>query len=840
MQKKRIAAIIISVIIATNNCINYVPGLCQKVYAGGNFDSTSAQLYHDTIVVTDYNDGSVSWSYRLNKATKDGYTDNITDLKYVASVDGSTEITVPSMINGVAVTEIGKEAFASNTSITSVAIPKTVTRICDKAFYGCKNLTTVTYEDADSVEVLGERAFAGCSKLAFIILGVNLMKDDTTGNYVFENCENLESVVINNTDVLSIQEGTFDGCLKLKEVNSLVSSPKKSFNIGRYAFRNTLVETLDFNVPVIIGEEAFESCKRLRSVTFEKSATIGTSAFSNSFEKDSTVSKKYVTFNGVTNTLGESSFNGCAGITSMEFSDSNSVINLEKNCFNGTESLNEIDFKGKNVNVGVYALNGMSARKVSFSNTERTEVAGDLYEKDNFYCDSISFNSKNIYLACYEQVTNKVFSRAINLKNVYFMNNVASINAVINGGIHFTDMYFYNPNISGTITDTSNVSYNVYGYWKNEEGNKDTLYAGSSSFRKYVDLQKAIEVEYSGPATILAGSTLDSSKIKVSNILFDDSREQVSYSEDNSKYSGFVVDQSCLNNVGKQTVTVSYWNCSDSFDVNVVTPSPVPTKKPLVTPNVTGTVVIAPTDIPGSEENTVTKTPSVTEAITTISPTITPTKKVTAAPVPTNKPSVGVTVIPSITPKITGKPVLTKKPGNSVTNVPTVTNKQNSKGESLTIKCANKSVKLCKKNAKTTYKVITAKNIKIYPKAGNNKIYYQIVKKGKKLSGSKWKKASKSITLKSQGRYCVYFKYSKNGKDEVVKTTGVLIDKSAPLVDVDSKTYKLKVKDTYSGVKYIKVNGKKVKNGCKLKKGINVIEVVDKAGNKKKVSCNIA
>jgi hypothetical protein len=72
-----------------------------------------------------------------------------------------------------------------------------------------------------------------------------------------------------------------------------------------------------------------------------------------------------------------------------------------------------------------------------------------------------------------------------------------------------------------------------------------------------------------------------------------------------------------------------------------------------------------------------------------------------------------------------------------------------------------------------------------------------------------------------------------------VKTNGIIIDKTVPTVDVKSGTYKLTVKDSLSGIKYIKVNGKKVKNGCKLKKGINIIETKDKAGNKKKVGCKI-
>jgi len=54
-------------------------------------------------------------------------------------------------------------AFYDCTSLTSVTMPSSVTRLGDFAFFGCTSLTSVTI--SSGVTSLGDYAFAGCSNL---------------------------------------------------------------------------------------------------------------------------------------------------------------------------------------------------------------------------------------------------------------------------------------------------------------------------------------------------------------------------------------------------------------------------------------------------------------------------------------------------------------------------------------------------------------------------------------------------------------------------------------------------------------------------------------------------
>lgn len=216
-----------------------------------------------------------------------------------------------------------------------------------------------------------------------------------------------------------------------------------------------------------------------------------------------------------------------------------------------------------------------------------------------------------------------------------------------------------------------------------------------------------------------------------------------------------------------------------------------------------------------------------------LNPTKVPT---TPKPTAVEEPTLVPTVIeePTVTPKPTVTP--SQEPKATVTPRPTATKAPIAQ---FTYKSSNSKIKLYSTSAKTTYKVYTNKTIKLTPKAANGKVYYQIVKKGKKMSSKAWKTVSNSVSIKTNMTACVYFKYTQNGKTVIKKTSGFVFDKTAPKISVSTKG-KLTVKDTGSGIKKITANGKTVKSGAILKNGKYTVVATDKAGNKKSVKVIIS
>ncbi len=68
-------------------------------------------------------------------------------------------VTIPGSINGLSVTTIGANAFLSNSAISSVLIPNTVTNIADGAFQCCSSLAGVCFQG--NCPSLGVNVFAG-------------------------------------------------------------------------------------------------------------------------------------------------------------------------------------------------------------------------------------------------------------------------------------------------------------------------------------------------------------------------------------------------------------------------------------------------------------------------------------------------------------------------------------------------------------------------------------------------------------------------------------------------------------------------------------------------------
>ena len=167
--------------------------------------------------------------------------------------------------------------------LTSVKLPKDLEILGDYAFNGCSKLESV---DASATATLniGARAFENCPKLTEF---VSPEKISEVGNYAFKDCDKLEEIELNDITG-SIGMNAFENCSRLETIH--IGSI--SGNIQQYAFYNCYsledikVGTMDGN----LNDYAFGYCRALKSVEFAQGpARIGTRLFDQSHNLESFV-----------------------------------------------------------------------------------------------------------------------------------------------------------------------------------------------------------------------------------------------------------------------------------------------------------------------------------------------------------------------------------------------------------------------------------------------------------------------------------------------------------------------------------------------------------------------
>lgn len=163
--------------------------------------------------------------------------------------------------------------YVHRLSITGAVIERGVTGIGGCAFYGCRNLSSVTIPEG--ITTIGNRAFEECTSLSQVTIPGSVT---TIGWRAFCYCESLISVTIPGS-VTAIQQETFAECINLIHV----TIPEGVTDIGNYAFSGckSLTDVVFPKSLTSIGQFALSNCYNMKSITFSGSApTLGGWLFS--------------------------------------------------------------------------------------------------------------------------------------------------------------------------------------------------------------------------------------------------------------------------------------------------------------------------------------------------------------------------------------------------------------------------------------------------------------------------------------------------------------------------------------------------------------------------------
>ena len=199
-------------------------------YADENFTEKVTFPYEVTRAQTLY----AKWTQNIPA----GITFTVDADGVLTGAEGLTEsgmtVEIPSVVNGIAVREIGQDVFKDNKNIAVLIIPNTVERLGYRVCSGCTALREVRL--SSSLRVISDEAFDGCSSLQKVNFPSTLKEirsDAFSGTalteftapdsltdiwgYAFKDCTALKSVELNN--VRNLGSGAFMNCTALESVS---------------------------------------------------------------------------------------------------------------------------------------------------------------------------------------------------------------------------------------------------------------------------------------------------------------------------------------------------------------------------------------------------------------------------------------------------------------------------------------------------------------------------------------------------------------------------------------------------------------------------------------------
>ena len=276
-------------------------------------------------------------------------------------------------------------------------VPNSVVLIGDKAFYGCSNLKEIIIPD--SVISIGFKAFMMCSKLEEIIIPDSVT---SIGDAAFMMCSKLEEIIIPKS-VTSIDDFTFFDCHKLKDIFILNRNALSNYMFRYHQFRPSIIfdekkqqwvdrygvhysedlETVEkcpeyfeghykiLNGIKIIGSHAFAGCSRLESIIIPESVTgIGDCAFYGCSE----LRRANIPNNVVR--IGNDAFAGCSRLESVCMPTS--LSDIGKRAFAGCSMLEKIDIPQIDIIEDATFANCSSLKSVNFSHKESVKNIGKM------------------------------------------------------------------------------------------------------------------------------------------------------------------------------------------------------------------------------------------------------------------------------------------------------------------------------------------------------------------------------------------------------------------------------------------------------------------------------
>jgi len=286
--------------------------------------------------------------------------------EYAFSNSGLTSVTVPS-----SVTSLGANCFSNCNKLSTATIEARISSIERDLFNGCNNLESVTL--SDSVTSIGANAFANLSKLSSVSSWSNVT---TIGNCAF-SATSFATVTL-SSNIQSIGTSPFSKCpslvwIDVDESNTMYKSidgvlfDNDEMNLIQYPCGRNEDYTVPDNVTAI-SAGAFNGCKQLQSIIISDSVK----------------------------TIGNSAFEDCSSLTSLTIPSS--VTSIGNYAFMKCRNLDTVNTLGMTApQCPTDSFNDCSARACAFATYKSTSFCGNPLDVNSSAFDSVRLQHNKCY-----------------------------------------------------------------------------------------------------------------------------------------------------------------------------------------------------------------------------------------------------------------------------------------------------------------------------------------------------------------------------------------------------------------------------------------------------------
>lgn len=416
-----------------------------------------------------------------------------------------SDFRIPERVNGYKVTAIAPEAFNGHTEIKKIRFTRYIDTVGEKAFYGLKNLSSITWNK--SLSYIGPDAFGDT---AFY----NDLQKDPKGFYCIPSgvLIYLGTEYFDNNTVL-VDDSLSDADRQAIKTKYGVSDDD-FFSFGDLNVKNFTSGLFQNNQKIAyvdlpsflkeIGPKTFYNCSNLKGISFLNSniASIDESAFQNCS------SLKDITFSDKLTTLGDYAF---ANTAIEEIPELHNIVNMGAGIFQGCESLVEVIYPA----------------------TEKfTTVPEDIFAD----CSSLSTiywgDTSNSGINYINNIATGAFQNTAFVNFVVPKNVPAILDNTFNGCDELEKVSLYaNENLE---VDEESIEYNEDGSisYANEENSGSYTFDGSSFSLKLKD-REAINATKAGDGTLSITINNPEGALNLSSVTFTLTAEQVTALQNN-------------------------------------------------------------------------------------------------------------------------------------------------------------------------------------------------------------------------------------------------------------------------------------------------------------------